>query len=102
MRRVYERPAKSATGLMTSTASSSRIRTRTLLNRLLREVGVPEDKLHDDARISTDLNLESVAFVELQVALEDELDVELDPVKVVELDQLSAIAQYLDSLLSAR
>ena len=87
---------------MTSTASSSRIRTRTLLNRLLREVGVPEDKLHDDARISTDLNLESVAFVELQVALEDELDVELDPVKVVELDQLSAIAQYLDSLLSAR
>ena len=72
------------------------------MNRLLREVGVPEDKLHDDARISTDLNLESVAFVELQVALEDELDVELDPVKVVELDQLSAIAQYLDSLLSAR
>lgn len=102
MQGVYERTAKSATGRMTSTAPSPTIRTRILLNRLLREVGVPEEKLHDEARISTDLDLESVAFVELQVALEDELEVEIDPIKVVELDQLSAIARYLDSLLAAR
>jgi len=75
---------------------------RRLLDRLLVEVGVSQESLHDGARITEDLALESVAFVELQVALEEELGIELDPIKVVELDELSAIAEYLHGLALGR
>jgi len=75
---------------------------RRLLDRLLVEVGVSEESLRDGARITEDLALESVAFVELQVALEEELGIELDPIKVVELDELSAITEYLHGLALGR
>jgi acyl carrier protein len=42
--------------------------------------------------------MESVAFLELQVALEDELGIEIDPVRVVELNELGKIADYIHAL----
>jgi acyl carrier protein len=54
------------------------------------------------ATLDEDLALESVAFVELQVWLEDELGVEIDPITVVELNTLGDVAVYLHSLILAR
>jgi len=59
----------------------------------------------DAERIQTldgDIVLESVAFVELQVWLEDELDIEIDPVHVVELNIVDDIAEYILSLIQAK
>jgi len=71
---------------------------RRLLVSTLEELGIPKEQITDSATISDDLGLESVAFVELQVTLEDELGIEIDPVRVVELNELSAIVRYLCDL----
>ena len=39
-----------------------------------------------------------MAFVELQVALEDDYGIELDAVEMVELNRLGAIVDYLHGL----
>ncbi|HSP99949.1 MAG TPA: phosphopantetheine-binding protein [Candidatus Dormibacteraeota bacterium] len=81
--------------------SSSERKTEDVWNLVastLAELGVPPEQITRSATIADDLGLESVAFVELQVALEDELGIEIDPIRVVELNQLSAIVQYLCEL----
>jgi acyl carrier protein len=52
----------------------------------------------DGATIDSDLQMDSVAFLEVQVALEDELGIEIDPVQVVELNEFAAIVAYLEAL----
>jgi acyl carrier protein len=69
-----------------------------LISSTLAELGVPPEQITRNATIADDLGLESVAFVELQVTLEDELGIEIDPIRVVELNELSAIVQYLCDL----
>ena len=69
-----------------------------LIATTLAELGVPPEQIVREATIADDLGLESVAFVELQVTLEDELGIEIDPIRVVELNQLSAIVDYLCEL----
>ncbi len=65
------------------------------LAALLHEIArVPLDRIVDGATIDG-LELESIDFVELQVALEDEYGIELDPIRVVELNELGAIAAYV-------
>ncbi len=39
--------------------------------------------------------MESVAFVEIQVAIQDEYDIELDPIRLIELDQFGAIVDHI-------
>lgn len=73
-----------------------------LITTILAEVGVAPELITRTAAIADDLGLESVAFVELQVALEDELGIEIDPIRVVELNELSAIVDYLCELPSTR
>jgi acyl carrier protein len=76
---------------------------RVRLAQLLEEIGnIPTDRITDDARIDEELRMESVALVELQVALEDEFDIELDPIKVVELNEFAAIVDYLHERIIAR
>lgn len=76
---------------------------RSLLARLLSEIGgIGADKIRLGATIDGDLQMESVAFVELQVALEEELGIEIDPVRVVELNEFGAIADYLYGLVVNR
>jgi acyl carrier protein len=70
----------------------------TLIASTLADLGVAPERITREATIADDLGLESVAFVELQVALEDELGIEIDPIRVVELNQLSAIVGYLCEL----
>ena len=72
---------------------------RELLSKLLVELaGVSSEGIHDGSTIDSDLRMESVAFLELQVALEDELGIEIDPVRVVELNELGQIADYIHTL----
>ncbi len=49
----------------------------------------------DRATIDNELQMQSVAFVELQVALEDEYEIELDPIHMVELNQFDALVKYV-------
>ncbi len=42
-----------------------------------------------------DLELESIALVEFQIALEDAYDVQLDPITLVELNTLDRIVGYV-------
>lgn len=69
---------------------------RSLLVQLLHEVGkIPLEKIHDESTVDAELQMESVVFIEIQVALEEAYDVELDPVRIVELNRLDAISIYI-------
>lgn len=66
---------------------------------LLREIAkIDPDSLTEDSSLDEDIRLESVAFVELQVALEDEYQIEIDPIQVVELNRLGSIIDYIHEL----
>jgi acyl carrier protein len=64
--------------------------------QLMSEIGrIPVARIHSRATIEDELQMPSVAFVELQVALEDRYDIELDPVRIVELSRFDAISEYI-------
>lgn len=74
-----------------------------LLAKFLFEIaGVDRSRINAGATIDGDLQMESVAFVELQVALEEQLGIEIDPVRVVELNEFGAIAEYIHGLVVNR
>ncbi len=76
---------------------------RFLFAKYLSEVGrIGSAQIGLGATIDGELQMESVAFVELQVALEEQLGIEIDPVRVVELNEFGAIAEYLHSLVVNR
>lgn len=80
----------------------SRLDVRARLATLITEIAkIPPDAIVDSATIDGALRMESVDFVELQVALEDEYQIELDPIRVVELNQFSAIADYVHECTAA-
>lgn len=83
-------------------AQGRREEIRERVAQLLHEVaGVPLENVRQDATIENDLRMESVAFVELQVAIEAEYDIEVDPIQVVELDRFGDVVDYIDSLVGA-
>ena len=69
------------------------------LKALLMEVaGISEASITASATIDSELRMESVAFVEIQVALEDEYDIQLDPIEVVERNEFGRIVDYVHAL----
>ena len=69
---------------------------RSFLVRLLHELGkIPLEKIHDESTVDGELQMQSVVFIEIQVALEDAYEVELDPVRIVEINRFSAIVNYI-------
>lgn len=63
---------------------------------LLHEVlGIPLEQITDDASFDTTLAMESVQLVELQVALEEEFQTELDPLYMIELNRFGDIVEYI-------
>lgn len=66
-----------------------------LVDLLHEIVDIPLEDITDDATIDGVLEMTSIAFVELQVALEGEYDVQLDPIEVVELNRFGDIARYV-------
>jgi|GEM_PF-1721133 len=57
--------------------------------------GLPLEEITDDASFDTALAMESVQLVELQVALEEEFQTELDPIYMIELNRFGDIAEYI-------
>jgi acyl carrier protein len=57
--------------------------------------GLPLEEITDDASFDTTLVMESVQLVELQVALEEEFQTELDPISMIELNRFGDIAEYI-------
>ena len=72
------------------------------LAMLIHEIAaVPLESINDSASVDQELQMSSLAFVELQVAIEDEYQIQIDPIQVVELNRFSAIADYVLALASA-
>lgn len=72
---------------------------RNYLTRLLCEVAqIPAEAIVDGATIDGELQMESVAFVEIQVAIEDAYDIVLDPVYLIELNEFGAIVEHIYSV----
>jgi len=74
------------------TRSEVRERIASLLHEIAK---IPADQITDGARVDEELQMQSVAFVELQVAIEDEYDIQIDPIQVVELNEFGAIVDYI-------
>lgn len=74
------------------TRSEVRERLACLINEI---VGIPLERIRDDATVDGDLQMQSVAFVELQVAIEEEYNILIDPIQVVELNGFGVIVDYV-------
>ena len=74
---------------------------RTLRVLIAETCGIDPERIGDDTTIDEDLQLPSIAFVELQVAVEDAFDTILDPVEVVELNKFGLIAESIYEKMSA-
>lgn len=80
----------------TGKRAPTRDEVRTRLTALVHEiVGVPPEQITDTATIDEQLQMQSVAFVELQVAIEETYNIQLDPIRVVELNAFGAIVDYV-------
>lgn len=72
------------------------------LRCLITEIGkIPAARIVDSATVDEELAMESVVFVELLVALEDEYQIEIDPVNIIELNEFGLIADYLYQQIAA-
>jgi acyl carrier protein len=73
---------------------------RDFLARLLVEVGhISVDNIFDEATLDENLRMESVAFIETQVALEEEFEIEIDLLRVVEINRFGGIVDYILDLM---
>ena len=87
---------------MKGRAAHSRAEVRDLISRLVIEIGkIPPESISDQATIDDALKMESVVLVEIQVAIEDQLNIELDLLEVVELNEFGAIVDYVYEQASA-
>ena len=79
--------------------SSTRENLKKALVGLFHEIGgIPVAEISEDATIDGALNVTSVTFVEIQVAIEDSLDLLLDPIAIVELNRFGDIVDYIFQL----
>ena len=68
---------------------------------MLREIGkIPAHRISDEATLDSDLKMESVALIEIQVALEDRFNIEIDVIEVVQINRLGGIVDYILALVS--
>lgn len=69
---------------------------RARLAQLLCEIArVPLEMILDTATVDHELRMESVAFIEIQVAIEEEYEIQLDPIYLVELNSFGAIVDHI-------
>ena len=73
-----------------------------LVSLLVEIGGVPVERIHDSATVDHELQMSSLAFVELQVALEEAYDIQIDPIQVVELNEFGAIVDYIVGCTTSR
>ena len=69
------------------------------LRALLIDIGGVDPALvSEDTSIDDNLSIESVAFVEITIALEEDFQIELDPLEILERKYLGSIADYIHSV----
>jgi len=72
------------------------------LRSLLIEVGkIDPDLATEAASIDEEITLESVAFVEIAVIIEEDLDIELDPLEILDRKLLGNIVDYIHTTAAA-
>ncbi|MBI4515140.1 MAG: acyl carrier protein [Deltaproteobacteria bacterium] len=77
-------------------ATPTRQAVRKRLAILMHEIaGVPLEQITETASVDNEIQMESVAFTELQVAIEEEYQIEIDPILILELNGFGAIADYV-------
>ncbi len=68
------------------------------LGTLVHEItGIPLDAVRPEASIDNELEMKSVDFMRIHVALEEHFDVELDALLILELNRVDAICSYVES-----
>jgi len=76
---------------------------RRFLTLALQDVAkIAPDVIGDGACLDAELAMESVALIEVQVAIEDAYDIELDAIHVLELNEFAAIVKYISELVHSR
>lgn len=69
---------------------------KTMLRQLIVEVsGLDPATIVDSSTLEEDIQLSSIAFVEVQAALEDTFAIQIDPVEVVEQNTFADIAELI-------
>ena len=56
---------------------------------------IPQGQITDSATVDNELQMQSISFVELQVAIEEAYDIQVDPIRIVELNAFGAIVDYI-------
>ncbi len=88
---------------MAQPSAATRDGVESQLAHLINEITkIPLDRITPGATIDGDLQMESVAFVELQVAIEDAYGIEIDPIQVVELNEFRTIVDYVYECVARR
>jgi acyl carrier protein len=83
-------------GLRAGDGRVTRAEVRDRISSLIHEIAaVPRERITDQATVDNELQMQSVAFVELQVAIEDEYEIQIDPIQIVELNEFGAIVDYV-------
>jgi acyl carrier protein len=85
-------------GHCSPTLEQVRERLASLVSEVLK---IPVEQITDRAGIDNELQMPSIAFVELQVAIEDEYRIQIDPIRIVELNQFGAIVEYIHRAIDA-
>ena len=74
----------------------TRAEVRERVARLVSEVlKIPQEQVSDTATVDNELQMQSISFVELQVAIEEAYDIQIDPIRIVELNAFGAIVDYI-------
>ncbi len=82
--------------MQTASRAPTRYEVRERVLCLINEItAIPKEQITDEATVDGELQMQSVAFVELQVAIEDEYQIQIDPIRIVELNQFGAIVDYV-------
>ncbi len=63
---------------------------------------IPPEIISDGACLDAELTMESVTLIEVQVAIEDAYDIEIDAIQVLELNEFTAIVKYISELVHCR
>lgn len=78
----------------------TRLDLRDQLAALINEIAkIESEKITENATVDEDLQMNSVAFVELQVAIEEEYHIEIDPIQLVEINRFGDIIDYIHSCI---
>jgi acyl carrier protein len=76
---------------------------KSTLRQLIAEVTeLDPEAISDSSTWDEDIKLPSIAFVELQAAVEETFDIEVDPVEVIELNTFGAVAALIAEKVRSR